>query len=779
MPTNQKKSKRDRGRLLTEAGWRKLQEAIQTWENETGRRCTYERMGELAHLDPGTASNIVNRKARADLAKIQMIFGAFQLPLQENDHTSATQTQAGSFQTAPNFVGREEAITDLNALVNRGARVIVIQARGGVGKTTLAWQYLKTQGFDLVLDLLMAKETQNTTSVEGVIEEWLRRDFDEEPGRDFGVTLKRLSQKLRDPDRKVGVLIDNLEPALDQSGRLIEPHRRYVELLRVLTDPAAQSVTLVTSRERLREADVTVQHYLLKSLGQAAWQHFFESRQLQIEPFSLVDLHKAYGGNAKAMEILSSAIQEDFSGDLAAYWQANQEDLFIERDLEDLVINQFNRSRQQNINAYNLVCRLGCYRYQDVPTVPIEGLLCLLWDVPEDQQRRVVKALQDRSLVDFQKGEFWLHPVIRAEAIARLRGSEDWETANRKAADFWTEAVETVETANDALKALEAYYHYMEISDSAQACNVIIRERDNKLAEDVPLSTSFYRLGLFQQMMTATSQIVNNIEPDYSLSRLYNVSGDLYWATGHIHQAIKYQKESIRVASRCLEMTDKTDETYSKLEKVKLSSLSTTGLCKIYLLELNEALKYFGKVYFMYEQYKTYKFAVSSRFYIAFINSCLGDKQKAFTFAEKLSDEVLTDNPPIWATGYRLVFLGRTYKNLGNFEKSFEIYNRSVSHSEKGQHLQFKAIALSGLGELYREQKSFKTALAYHLEAVELLDKIGAKPDAAEAYYQFGLTYQAMGEVDKSNGNFQEAIRLFSEMGAPKQVEKVRETMTV
>jgi len=37
-----------------------------------------------------------------------------------------------------NFVGREEAIANLNNLVTQGAKVIVIQSPGGVGKTTLA-----------------------------------------------------------------------------------------------------------------------------------------------------------------------------------------------------------------------------------------------------------------------------------------------------------------------------------------------------------------------------------------------------------------------------------------------------------------------------------------------------------------------------------------------------------------------------------------------------------------------------------------------------------------
>lgn len=134
----------------------------------------------------------------------------------------------------PHFVGRAEAIAHLNALVQQGSKVIVIQGEGGVGKTTLAQQYL--EGFELVLELLMAKDAQNITSVESVVEEWLKRDLDEEPGSEFGVTLGRLKRQLQ--VRRVGILIDNLEPALDQQGKLIAPHRRYVtsSRLRIKTE---------------------------------------------------------------------------------------------------------------------------------------------------------------------------------------------------------------------------------------------------------------------------------------------------------------------------------------------------------------------------------------------------------------------------------------------------------------------------------------------------------------------------------------------------------------
>jgi hypothetical protein len=392
-------AKRNRARILTASGLKKLRERIRSHEVEAnaGYKHTLERLGELTGLDPETVKNVLDCKG-SDRRTIARCFESFGLTLEDSDHVGAVQAAAPS---DPNFVGRDEAIADLNMLVSRNARVIVIQARGGVGKTTLARKYFQ-QEFGSFLEFPIAKETKDIASIEGLIEEKLRQ-LGEEPGREFLVSLDRLKRKLQ--AERIGILIDNLEPALDSAGRFIEAHRRYVELLRVLSDPTVRSLTLITSRERLREVDVTVQHYGLRSLDAKAWEQFFQSRSIQLMPplirgdggdqSALAALHNAYGGNAKAMDIISGAVLEDFSGNIEAYWQANQDDLFIELDLEDLVTKQFDRLQQLDPDAYKLLCHMGCYRYQDVPTVPIEGLFCLLWNVPENRHRRVVKSLQD------------------------------------------------------------------------------------------------------------------------------------------------------------------------------------------------------------------------------------------------------------------------------------------------------------------------------------------------------------------------------------------------
>jgi tetratricopeptide (TPR) repeat protein len=779
--------RRNRGRILSDRGWDKLQDTLKNFDTKR----SIEQLAELANLSTDTVSKILRREEGVDKSSIEALFSALRLNFEKTDHIPAPKEATP--KEDPNFVGREGAIAHLNNLIQQGAKAIVIHGKGGIGKTTLAWQFLHTQGFDKILDLRMAKETQNITSAESVIEEWLRRYFDEEPGREFGVTLDRLRQKLRNPNQRIGILIDNLEPALDQNGRCIEAHRKYVELFTALADPAVQSVTLITSRECLREAAVTVENYRLEGLDIAAWEKFFNSRKIQTDTEVLNAMHQAYGGNAKAMQIFPGAIKE-FNNSLAAYWQANKDDLLIERELEGLVVSQFDRLQQLDLSTYKLLCRLGCYRYQDVPRVPEKGLFCLLWDVPDNQHRRVIKSLRDRSLVEFENGEYWLHPVIKAEAIKRLRKSEDWEMANRKAADFWTESVKTVETVEDALQALEEYYHYLAINNFEKAGSVIIKNKDINQTEDYvidgitvsSLGSSFIRLGIYRPMLLAIDQVIERIEDKYSLAKLYNLMGDLVWLKGNIKEAIDYHKKSGLIAKLYLETISCKDSRFTNDCKIlSIVYLFNTGICKADLGELHEAIEDIEKANMMAKENNLHGYEIRAWCKLASLYSSIGAylysatnyKMKVEELIELVNKEVSTENLGTRSKGYRLFHLGIAYKSLGKFDRSMEMYQTAIKYAEKINFIQLQGIALFGIAELYREQGDFTTALSHHTESIELLEKIGAKCDLAEAYYQLALTYQKMGDTEKSQPKFQQAIRLFTEMEAPKQVEKVRRTM--
>ncbi|GJD17964.1 unknown protein [Rivularia sp. IAM M-261] len=679
-----------------------------------------------------------------------------------------------------NFLGRGEAITHLHTLKNQGAKVIVIQGEGGLGKTTLATEYLHGE-FDLVLELLMAKEPQNITAAEHVVEEWLKQDFNEEPGVEFGVSLLRLKRQLH--GRKIGVLIDNIESALDGQGRFIEAHRNYVELLRVLSDTRVESITLVTSRDRLCEPSLNVEHYRLPGLEKPAWLQFFNNRGVEIDLPTLEDMQRAYGGNAKAMGILCGTIQEDFAGNMASYWQENRADPLAVIDLKNLTVSQINRLQSLDLSAYRLLCRLGCYRYQDVAKIPTSGLYSLLWDIPSTEHRQIITSLRNRSLIECHQGEYWLHSVIRAEAISRLRASTDWQITNQKAAEFWTDSIQQITAFKDAIQALEAYYHYIEINQFELAGKVILFIRNNQWRQYLPLGSTLYRIGYIQPLISLINNILNQTpnchsersEESHNLSELYNILGDLYWITGKITRAITCQQKTIQLATQNLKTLIPQQENKHKayyLRMLEVDSLLSIGLYQLDLWELEVSSQLFQQVIDKAQNTDHHRWAEKASVCLALVNSYLGDyeKARAAISASQIITQELNENTGRHA--YFIQMLGQTYLNLGDYIQANQMFTTALNFAEKSHYTQVKAKSLIGLAQIYHHQSEFERALTYYEQAIELLEKIGAKCDLAVAYLQLGLTYQKLQSLS-SKETFDLAIEIFTQMQAPKQVERV------
>jgi len=57
---------------------------------------------------------------------------------------------------------------------------------------------------------------------------------------------------------------------------------------------------------------------------------------------------------------------------------------------------------------------MGCYRYQNRPTVPTEAFDLVVGHIPETQHQRVIST-KDRSLVDCNNEKLLeLHPVLKS-----------------------------------------------------------------------------------------------------------------------------------------------------------------------------------------------------------------------------------------------------------------------------------------------------------------------------------------------------------------------------
>ena len=699
--------------------------------------------------------------------------------LQLKTNSVAAETIVNPIIEKPDFVGRQEAIANLRALADRGHKIIVLQGEGGVGKTTLAQQFIASLNCALSLEVLMAKETVNIVAVASVVEEWLQRDLNEDSGKEFGVTLARLKRCLE--QQPVGILIDNLEPALDKNGRFISGHRDYLELLRILGDAKVQSTTIITSRDRLCEADLDLEHYRVTGLDLCAWSQYFSAHQ--IEPGEvLTEIHHTYGGNAKAMGMLCGIVREDYEGDLVSYWQENRHAPLVETDLTNLVASQFNRLQQLDPQAYKLLCRLGCYRYQEVATISLSGVLCLLWDI-STRPRRVIKSLRNRSLLEFSQGQYWLHPMVRAEARLRLQSTPtDWCQAQLAIAEFLTQSITRIDNIQDGLTALEAYYHYTAIPDYAAAAKVILHSRENQWGQYLTLGTTLYRLGIIEPLSIAIDRIIDRIEHPRHRSELNNILGDLYWTTGKVHKAIAIGQQTITTSRQSQQLIPPTQDNRHDLyywRMLEVDSLLSLGLYNIDLWELNTAANLFQQAIDLAHNTKHHPWAEKASLGLALVNSWQQESSELDPTVSRLYRLIIDLEDPAYNTGrfaYFMQMLGQILFNQQDIDFASKIWQRAIAFSQSGHYTQIKAKSLIGLGNIERFNNNYIQANIHHQQAVELLDKIAAKCDLAEAYFQWGVTLQSDRRLALSKACFQSAIAIYKQIPAPKQIERINNT---
>jgi tetratricopeptide (TPR) repeat protein len=162
---------------------------------------------------------------------------------------------------------------------------------------------------------------------------------------------------------------------------------------------------------------------------------------------------------------------------------------------------------------------------------------------------------------------------------------------------------------------------------------------------------------------------------------------------------------------------------------------------------------------------------------LALTRSYLDQKEVAHQQADAIYQTIFQDSQgeSRGSFAYFIQLLGQAYVNLGIFETAQLLFDKALSFSEASHYTQVKAKAMTSLAVIQRQQKGFVGAIATHEDAIALLEKIGAKCDLAEAYYQLGVTYREMGLVSESEEFLRKAIALFEGMNAPRQVNKVLE----
>ena len=81
--------RRGRGVVLTDEGWKKLENALNEWNNQNNfdKPYTIEALIEVTQLDPGTISKVLNREVAVDRRTLERFFRGFNLKLDNDDYS--------------------------------------------------------------------------------------------------------------------------------------------------------------------------------------------------------------------------------------------------------------------------------------------------------------------------------------------------------------------------------------------------------------------------------------------------------------------------------------------------------------------------------------------------------------------------------------------------------------------------------------------------------------------------------------------------------------------
>ncbi|MBD3886801.1 NACHT domain-containing protein [Phormidium tenue FACHB-886] len=332
----------------------------------------------------------------------------------------SVKTDWGEAIDVAKFYGRTaELITLTDWIVRDRCRLVALLGIGGVGKTALSVK--------LANQLLITSQLQGQREFEFVIWRSLRNAppldtllADLVPflsqQQDTRPELSRFIHWLRSV--RALVILDNLETLLqpEQVGQFRSGYENYGELLRQVSESSHQSCIICTSREKPAEVatfegtDFKVRSFQLGGSQQAA-QAILQAKGMVGSDEQKQQLGDRYGNIPLALKIVTTAIQELFEGNIAAFLQ---EDTFVFNGVRRLLDQQFVRLAplEQTVLYWLAINRewtnIAELQADIIPAVSRGKLL------------ESLESLNRRSLIETRSGSYMQQPVVMEYVTEQL-----------------------------------------------------------------------------------------------------------------------------------------------------------------------------------------------------------------------------------------------------------------------------------------------------------------------------------------------------------------------
>ncbi|WP_152592086.1 NB-ARC domain-containing protein [Nostoc sphaeroides] len=431
------KPKRNRGLMLTREGWQKLQNAKLEWEfrENNGSKSTLEELSEQAGITPVTLRKVLTRETWVDKRTLVRLFMMFNLDLDKTYYTSPNsdlkgqedlnnlkRVDWGEMVDVSVFYGRIHELTLLEQwLIQERCRVVALLGMGGIGKTSLAAKLLqKVQGrFEYVIWRSLYNASPLFDLLANLIqffsnEQVLETDLPKSVNERISQLIEYLQQQ------RCLIVLDNVETILQTgayAGCYREGYEDYGLLIKRLGQVMHQSSLVLTSREKPKDIaslggeTLAVRSLQLSGLEVVAGQKIFEAKGFSGSESELPAVVERYAGNALALKIVATTIQDVFNGNVDEFLQHYTA---VFGSIRDLLDQQF--SRLANLET-DMMYWLAINRE---PVSLSEIRDDIVSPIPPQNLLEALESLVRRSLVEKSTALFTLQPVVMEYVTQRL-----------------------------------------------------------------------------------------------------------------------------------------------------------------------------------------------------------------------------------------------------------------------------------------------------------------------------------------------------------------------
>ena len=421
------KQKRQRGIILTSEGLQKLQEArleLELKEN-FGERYTLEQLSECTGLDIHTIKRVLSCQQGVDKRTLERIFIAFNLDLSESCHSSSILNKRidwGEAICVSTFYGRTEELAALGQwLLQERCRLVALVGMGGIGKTALSIK-LAEQVQDK-FEYVIWRSLRDAPPVKALLANLIQFLSDEQETEanlpeSLGDTISRLIDYLR--KQRCLLVLDNGESLLrsgSRAGQYRQGYEGYGELIRRVGEANHRSCLVLTTREKPKEVAslegeaLPVRSLRLSGLKEVEGQEIFKVKGLSGSESEFRTLVERYAGNALALKVVATTIQDVFDGNISEFLQ---QETAVFGDIRELLEQQFERltDLEKEVMYWLAINR--------EPVSLSELREDIVSPVPQQKLLEALESLLRRSLAEKSAALFTLQPVVMEYVTNRL-----------------------------------------------------------------------------------------------------------------------------------------------------------------------------------------------------------------------------------------------------------------------------------------------------------------------------------------------------------------------